>query len=265
MRRLLIDPIRYVLRHLDIEVTRATSLAALHDQIAKTRSSAYDIEFLTNIQIKNADSILKYFSQSKSQLRQDLFVLSQLNFKKGGYFVEFGATDGVNLSNSYLMEKEFGWNGILAEPAKCWHVELKKNRNCSIETDCVWKDSVSKLTFNEVSVAELSTIDNYSSDDMHRTLRENGNKYDVESISLNDLLKKHNAPTRIDYLSIDTEGSEFDILNNFDFSKHSFNVITCEHNYTPMRDELYKLLTKQGYNRVYQNLSLFDDWYIKQD
>ena len=202
-------------------------------------------------------------SKSKSQLKQDLFVLSQLHNKRNGFFVEFGATNGIDLSNTYLLEKEYEWKGILAEPAKCWHEDLKKNRNCHIENYCVWKDSVSILSFNEVDVAELSTINDFSSSDGHRETRNHGKTYDVQSISLNDLLRKYNAPREIDYLSIDTEGSEFEILSNFNFSEYSFNVITCEHNYTPMREKIFDLLTEKGYTRVHQNLSQFDDWYIK--
>ena len=85
----------------------------------------------------------------------------------------------------------------------------------------------------------------------------------VETISLVDLLKKYNAPKHIDYLSIDTEGSEFDILENFDFNTYSFSVITCEHNYTPMRDKIYDLLTSKGYERKLTEVSRWDDWYIK--
>lgn len=64
---------------------------------------------------------------SKSQLLQDVFVLHELNFKEGGFFVEFGATNGVELSNSHLLEKEFHWQGILAEPARVWYDDLKKS------------------------------------------------------------------------------------------------------------------------------------------
>ena len=68
---------------------------------------------------------------------------------------------------------------------------------------------------------------------------------------------------KIDYLSIDSEGSELDILKSFDFSKRKINIISVEHNYHPInRKEIHNILTKVGYKRIYQNLSKFDDWYI---
>jgi len=202
-------------------------------------------------------------AKSKAQLRQDLFVLAELGFKKDGYFVEFGATNGVDLSNTYLLEKEMGWTGILAEPAVSWCISLPKNRNCHIDFGCVWSKSGERLEFNNALDAELSTIDTFSSCDEHSKAREQGLKYDVTTISLIDLLKKYDAPKVIDYLSIDTEGSEFDILNAFDFDAYQFKVITCEHNYTPMREKIYDLLTSKGYVRKYPQFSYFDDWYVK--
>jgi FkbM family methyltransferase len=201
-------------------------------------------------------------SKAKSQLNQDMFVLSELGFKRDGYFVEFGATNGVDLSNTHLLEKEMGWTGILAEPAKIWSEDLAKNRNCHIDYDCVWSKSGEVLEFNEVNAAELSTIDTFSSVDRHAATRTSGTKYPVNTISLLDLLKKYDAPKVIDYLSIDTEGSEFEILNAFDFDAYKFKVITCEHNFTPMRDKIYDLLTSKGYTRKFTNLSKFDDWYV---
>ena len=222
----------------------------------------FDFNFIN--QIKNQENLsktMRYFSQSHSQLRQDLFTLNQLNFKKNGFFLEFGATDGINLSNTHLLEKEFNWNGILAEPAKVYHKELSENRNCYIEKNLVWKDSKSKLNFIETSIKELSTIKEYSKLDFH--IRKTHKQYIVDTISLNDLLKKYNAPNIIDYISIDTEGSELDILNNFDFNSYQFRVITCEHNYSSNRDKIYNLLSNNGYKRVMSDISQFDDWYIK--
>jgi len=219
----------------------------------------FDFNFI--YQIKNQENlskIINYFSKSHSQLRQDLFALNQLNFKKNGFFVEFGATDGIELSNTHLLEKEFNWNGILAEPAKVYHKKLSENRNCHIEKNLVWKDSKSKLIFIESK--ELSTIKEYSNFDFH--IRNVHKQYAVETISLNDLLKKYNAPEIIDYLSIDTEGSELDILNNFNFNSYQFRVITCEHNYSSNRDKIYNLLSSNGYKKVMSDISQFDDWYI---
>lgn len=201
-------------------------------------------------------------SHSKSQLKQDLFVLSELNFKRDGYFVEFGATNGVDLSNSYMLEKQMGWTGIVAEPAHIWHDDLIKNRSCLLDFNCVWKESGKTLEFNEVDAAELSTINVFSGVDEHAKTRENGNKYEVNTISLIDLLEKHDAPKEIDYLSIDTEGSEFEILSAFDFDAYKIKVITCEHNYTPMREKILNLLLSKGYVRKYTEFSRFDDWYV---
>ena len=204
-------------------------------------------------------------SQSQMELRQDMFVLSQLEFKEKGFFVEFGVASGQELSNTYLLEKEYGWDGIVAEPAKCWHDSIRNSRSCLIETRCVWKDTGSKLVFNESSVGELSTLDSFSENDIHADFRKSGGaRYQVETISLIDLLIVHKAPQVIDYLSIDTEGSEFEILSTFDFRKFQFRVITCEHNMGETRGRVFDLLTSHGYERVRSDISKCDDWYVKK-
>lgn len=209
-----------------------------------------------------ADSIQ---AKSKAQLHQDIFVLAELNFKRDGFFVEFGATNGMDLSNTYVLEKEMGWTGILAEPARIWHDDLIKNRSCYLDFNCVWTESGKTIEFNQVKDAELSTIDAFSSSDDHAKLRKDGEKYTVNTISLVDLLMTHGAPKEIDYLSIDTEGSEFEILSAFDFDAYNIKTITCEHNYTPMREKIYELLTSKGYTRKYTEFSYFDDWYSLND
>lgn len=192
----------------------------------------------------------------RSQLGQDLFALSETGIKKGGFFVEFGATNGEDLSNTHMLEKEFGWTGILAEPAKCFQAALRRNRSAKISTDCVWGQSDMTIPFFEASVPALSTT---GANDMHT--RKTVDSYSVKTISLHDLLDKFHAPREIDYLSVDTEGSEFEILNAFDFSKYAFRVITVEHNFTPSREKVYDLLTAHGYKRKLEKITRFDDWY----
>ena len=88
-------------------------------------------------------------------------------------------------------------------------------------------------------------------------------QYEVLSISLNDLLDDHDAPGHIDYLSIDTEGSEYEILRSFDFAPRTIGVITVEHNYDhERRKRIHGLLSAQGFRRVLEHASAFDDWYI---
>jgi hypothetical protein len=111
----------------------------------------------------------------------------------------------------------------------------------------------------------LSTIDSFSASDEHRQSRKHGIKYSVKTISLEDLLDKHGAPKKIDYLSIDTEGSEFEILSSFDFDKYQFKVITVEYAVEPKREKLFELLTRYGYGRKLEKVSKFDDWYVKAD
>jgi hypothetical protein len=197
-----------------------------------------------------------------SQIGQDLFALYSLNWKRDGYFVEFGATNGVDLSNTYLLEKNFGWKGILAEPAKVWHEDLSVNRTASIDFDCVWNKSGEVLNFTVAQEAEYSTISSFIQKDAHVSARNNSEVYPVKTISLNDLLRRHGAPSKIDYLSIDTEGSELEILRAFDFDQHAISVITCEHNFSSQRSSIYELLISQGFVRVFQGFSRWDDWYI---
>ena len=240
--------VKSILKSLDIGITRYGVLEGIRQNERDSR----DLKLLLALPHASAPQLLKYLRKSKAQWKQDLFVLAHLDFKTNGYFVEFGATNGVDLSNTYLLERDFGWTGILAEPAKCWHRELRKNRSAKIETACVWRKSNAILSFNEPDIAELSTLRECVDLDFHKDARGGGKIYDVETISLNDLLAKYDAPRTIDYLSIDTEGSEFEILNAFDFRKYSFRVITCEHNFSPLREQIYDLLHRNGYRRFFE-------------
>lgn len=210
-----------------------------------------------------------YMEQSKSQLAQDLFVLSQLgkNTDKN-FFVEFGATNGIDLSNTWLLEHVFGWSGILAEPARIWHRELAKNRKCSIDHRCVYSESGLSLGFTEAKSAELSGISQeIHASDQHAKQRLVGNtSYVVPTISLNDLLTECDAPDVIGYMSVDTEGSEFTILNAVDFDRWKFRVITVEHNFCePSRSRIRDLLLRNGYEQKYSDISRWDDWYVLRD
>jgi hypothetical protein len=83
----------------------------------------------------------------------------------------------------------------------------------------------------------------------------------LETISLEDFLRKYEAPHEIDYLSIDTEGSEYAILEKFPFNKWQISLITVEHNFTSQRQQIRELLEKNGYKCTEAK---WDDWYELQ-
>ncbi|WP_255445554.1 FkbM family methyltransferase [Synechococcus sp. Minos11] len=216
------------------------------------------------------DLIAAYLPHSRAQLAQDLFALAFTESTSPRFFVEFGATDGINLSNTWLLEKKLGWNGILAEPAKTWHEALRGNRSCIIDTRCVARTSGSKLQFLEVNNtieggSELSGIKKFANNgDWASKIRLSTSKeYEVETISLTDLLDGHNAPTDIQFLSLDTEGSELEILEGYNFEKRTIKSICVEHNYVERnRKAINALLLKKGYVQVLEKVSKWDDWYV---
>lgn len=203
---------------------------------------------------------------SKSTDQQDLWVATNTNFKRNGFFVEIGGADGIKTSNTYFLEKFLGWKGILAEPAIKYHQELRNNRpECFIDFNCVWSTTGEEKTFYEsVWENDFRSIVEDCTRSWMTVNRKKWPTYTVKTISLLDLLDKHNAPRCIDYLSLDTEGSEFTILQSFDFSKYTFNYITIEHNLHPKyRNKIKTLLNQNGYYTPDDSIDIFkwDDGY----
>ena len=216
-------------------------------------------------------NMLEYFCvhriKSKSQIFQDAFVLYFSALKKNGFFLEIGAGDGLNISNTYVLEKSFNWKGIVCDPLPTWHKSLEKNRKCIIDKRCVYKESNLEMIFKDCyKYPETSGLrDELEIDDSHE-LRKDFKSIKVQTVSINDLLEEHKAPKDIDYISIDTEGSEFSILKELDFNRYNVSIFTIEHNFIEeKRNKVKDLLEKNNYLRVFEKISVFDGWYIKQD
>lgn len=230
-----------------------------YHQLKQRERGHFDLRFLRDLPHAAQAAALNALPKSQSQIRQDIFALATNEFRRDGFFVEFGAGDGVDLSNTNLLETGYGWSGILAEPAKSLHTALRANRSSTIETRCVWSASGDMLSFTETQNSHLSAISPF----VNNEHRKGAQDYQVETVSLNDLLLQHKAPAIIDYMSIDTEGSEFEILNAFDFDRWQMRCLSVEHNHSPQREQLFTLLSARGYRRVMIEHSGVDDWYVK--
>ncbi len=200
---------------------------------------------------------------SMAQLGQDVWVLENTGFRRGGFFVEVGAANGVLLSNSWLLEKKFGWNGICVEPNPSFLTELRANRACIVTGDCIGPRTGDEVEFILADV--YGGIAAYAGDDMHSERREAyraaGDVARLTTLSLDDLLVRHGAPRRIDYISIDTEGSEFDILESFPFADWDVALLTVEHNFTARRKDIRNLLEGHGYDCIERE---WDDWFFRR-
>lgn len=206
-------------------------------------------------------SSLSVIEHARSQHGQDLFALISSGFKKGGYFVEIGASNGRELSNTHILEKEFEWNGLLVEPGRKWHRSLRKNRNCRLDFRAVWRAGGQVLPFIEDSV--LSTLQFTSNRDFHKRVARR--RYDVVTVTPTQLLRENSVPFTIDFLSIDTEGSELEILEAFPFDKYEVKALVVEHNYTTAQQRISELLTSIGFRQVGSEFSLIDSWWVSHD
>ena len=211
-----------------------------------------------------ARTLLDHAGASEAQLFQDIFALFIAKFKKGGVFVEIGTGDGKSISNTYFLEKQYGWSGLVVEPNPSFLSHLQQNRTCQISTDCVWDVSGRSVKFMCTAVPEFSRLASLEADlhDPNRVMEYE--VIDLVTLSLNDVLRQQKCPKVIDYLSLDVEGAEFDILQTFDFKQTTIKCLTVEHNWSGSRLLLHDLLSDNGFVRVFEHLSQWDDWYVQR-
>ena len=121
--------------------------------------------------------------------------------------------------------------------------------------------------FLETKDPEFSSLEKNSLLDHFGDYRHNNTatSYKVETISLNDLILESGIKDQITYLSIDTEGGELEILQNFDFNSWSPAIITVEHNFTKSALKLNAFLVAKGYIQILESISKFESWFIHVD
>ncbi|HLB94298.1 MAG TPA: FkbM family methyltransferase [Candidatus Babeliales bacterium] len=204
-----------------------------------------------------------------SQVGQDRWVYTkffeQLGDNYRGTFVEIGAHDGVTHSNTLFFERELGWRGVCVEPRASAFKSLTQNRKCDCLQACITAKNEKRM-FLEVEgfAAELSgLVDTYEPGHRNRIdleISQNGGQYrtiEVDCIDFNTLCQRYNLKA-IDFMSIDTEGCELEILRNIDFSKIEIKVIAIENNYR--NPEIRAIMERNGFVSVGQ-LST-DDIYV---
>jgi hypothetical protein len=210
-----------------------------------------------------------------SQRLQDLWVLYETKCKEGGTFLDFGAGNGRDASNSYILHRKFGWDGMLIEPNSDYHDNIKHHISpgvhflTGVAVAATEANDVEFFVCNDPSISTM--VHAIDSDDHGKTRRDlKGEVRKIITIPLKTVIFDMFVNIGFDkltYLSIDTEGTEPEILGAYFSSPTMFPMlITVEHNYNhTSRTYLHDLLTRHGYERKFTEYSGHDDWYrLKQ-
>ena len=191
------------------------------------------------------------FGVYHSEDRQDEFVDSKyFHGKKTGFFVDIGAHGGKIHSNTLYFE-QLGWKGVCFEPDPRTFPQLKEVRNCKLYNCAVGsKEGIEK--FIQHPCTWTSGLDRTYSDE-HRIFcavpKGEAEKYfiDVEVVTLNRIMREIGV-NYIDFLSIDTEGAEMDIISAIDYDELYIHVIVLENKYR--RNEIDDFLKQKGFQYV---------------
>lgn len=182
-----------------------------------------------------------------SQAGQDAWVHGIIG--DTGYFVDVGAHDGIVHSNTYALE-QMGWDGVCIEPNGEAFMALSENRKC-FAWPVIASAEIASLPFDGVRVGS-------------------GDR-NVIAAPLSYVLDSRDAPPVIDYLSIDVEGHELQVLAGMDFDRWYVRLITIEHNLycdgPARKNAIFEHLTAHGFERVHEDVVApgygpYEDWYV---
>ena len=203
-----------------------------------------------------------YYSQDK----QDMF-LEEKVFKghKNGIYVDVGAHDGININNTLYFEKYNNWTGINIEPIKKIFDNLVINRPNNINLNCAVCNNDGETDFfcNTGHTEMISGI-KHTMDVRHlqRTEYENnimGSTTEIIKVNTQKLetIFDQNNITHVNYLSIDVEGAEFEVIKSINFDKVFIDVIGFENNYTDVSVPIVKYLENKNFVVINVSMDIF--------
>lgn len=201
-----------------------------------------------------------------SQDNQDKYLETNI-FKgyKNGFYVDVGSHDGISINNTLYFEKNNNWTGINIEPIKKVFDKLVINRPNNINLNCAVCNNDGETDFlcNTGYTEMISGIkDNFDMRHFYRLHRENqlmGSTTEVIKVKtkkLETILDENNI-NHINYLSIDVEGAEFEVIKSINFDKVFIDVIGFENNYNDVSVPIVEYLENKGFITIHISLDIF--------
>jgi len=213
-----------------------------------------------------ASDILESGKKLYSEHNEELIIRDFFNDQRGGVFADIGCAHYRDSSTTYYLEKHLGWSGLAVDALIDWATGYIENRpNTKFYTFIVTDHSGKTESFYRsgdniyLSSRYKSFIDWAARERGH--IRSDYRIVYVPTITLTELLEK-NGLTKIDFLSIDIEGSEPAALAGFDINKFKPELVCIEANFN--RDKIMKYFTRHGYERINKYLKYdTQNWYFK--
>jgi len=160
----------------------------------------------------------------------------------------------VIFSNTYLLEKQFGWNGILIDPIPSHFESMKINRKCKLIHGAITVEKQDSVLIEELPASDLSMSVNERK--LFKKIHE------VKAFTLLEIIDQNLASNEIDFLSIDIEGNDLDILKSLDLNRYKIKAVCVEHNFREGSDKIKDYMDKNGYDLVYSEFSKNDYWFV---
>jgi FkbM family methyltransferase len=194
----------------------------------------------------------RFFSQHGQDRYLDSFVFCG---KSDGFFVDVGAYDGVLLSNTFFFER-LGWRGICLEPNPRVYEKLARNRSCialnvgvaAVAEKMRFLSLPEELELGSGFVEFFDQTSQFADEKyIEQVCKQSGRLLNIEAVNLNHLLAQ-NGVSRVDYLSIDTEGADWEILGSIDFDRFDIDVVSVES--VRLGDRIASHMKKKGYRLI---------------
>ena len=205
----------------------------------------------------------KFFSQAG----QDKIIKNHFfQNNKNGFFIEIGAYDGIIGSNCCHFEKFLNWEGIAIEASKIQYDKLKNNRKCKTVNKAI-SNKIKDVEFVEVigGLTQMSGINNENNTAIEIINNNKKSKTKISKITTTTFEEEIKSNLEIDYLSIDIEGEELDLLKSIDFNKYTIKVISVENN-VPDKfnyNTFFKSKNFSFFDRIGQDEIFFNNRYYK--
>lgn len=217
---------------------------------------------------------MQNYQNFKGQFLQDEYIYGHFfKNKKTGVFLDIGAGLSIENNNTYFLESELGWTGLCIDPHPRTFKKLKATRKCLCLDVAVVPSHKGTMEFMRLDKLEglSGLVDHYSEQDKERikTLREKVGDVpeiiSVKTLPINHILETHSL-FRIDFLSLDIEGGELDVLKAIDFDRFFIDVVSVENNWEDpwfqevknstirqyMESASYQYITRLGVDEIYR-------------